>query len=265
MKSKRIIVLVLALVAGLGAAWLAKGILSANKPVKVVQPKFQTVKVLVASADIGLGSTLEPKNLKWQDWPENAVSPHIVTRRANPDAMGKFSGAIVRASFLSGEPITPRKLVIGSKGGIMSAILPKGMRAVSTKITVATGAGGFILPNDRVDVILTRSAGRRKFASDIILANVRVLAIDQQIEEQEKKGKVVVGKTATLELTPVQAELLARSDKVGTISLALRSLSDNKLNGRAAPQTVIGLGNNRRGNSVKLLRYGVATTVTPSR
>lgn len=138
----------------------------------------------------------------------------------------------------------------------MAAILPSGMRAVSTQISAETGAGGFILPNDRVDVILSRKADRQSgggdtYTSETILNNVRVLAIDQNVEEKNGQ-KVVVGKTATLELTPRQAETLALSHHLGTLSLALRSITDAA---RTDPQD-----ENRGGrNSVNAVRFGVGT------
>jgi pilus assembly protein CpaB len=114
----------------------------------------------------------------------------------------------------------------------MAAILPTGMRAISTEVSPETGAGGFILPNDRVDVILSKREKNpdKTITSDIvnsqvILGNIRVLAIDQTIEEKNGQ-KVVVGKTATLELKPKQSEALARARQSGTLSLALRSLTD---------------------------------------
>ena len=128
-----------------------------------------------------------------------------------------------------GEPIREAKLVNAKGSGFMAAILPSGMRAVSTQISPETGAGGFILPNDRVDVILTprgnRDADKGGVSSETILRNIRVLAIDQTVEEKNGQ-KVVVGKTATLELLPSQAETLALSQQIGTLSLALRSIAD---------------------------------------
>ena len=118
---------------------------------------------------------------------------------------------IVRAPFVAGEPIREAKLVNAKGSGFMAAILPSGMRAVSTKLRLKPGAGGFILPNDRVDVIMTprnRDDKGGDRTSETILRNVRVLAIDQNVEEKNGQ-KVVVGKTATLELSPGQAETLA--------------------------------------------------------
>ncbi|HVI15391.1 MAG TPA: Flp pilus assembly protein CpaB, partial [Pseudolabrys sp.] len=145
--------------------------------------------------------------------------------------------------------------------GFMAAILPSGMRAISTQISPETGAGGFILPNDHVDVILTRrerdadkqSNGGDSYNSGTILSNVRVLAVDQTVEEKNGQ-KVVVGKTATLELTQPQAELLAVSQQLGTLSLALRSLTDAMRDDPKSEERPDG-----RGNRVNVVRFGVST------
>jgi pilus assembly protein CpaB len=141
----------------------------------------------------------------------------------------------------------------------MAAILPTGMRAISTEISPETGAGGFILPNDKVDVILTkrergadRSGSAEAFNSETILTNIRVLAIDQTVGEKDGQ-KVVVGKTTTLELKPEQAELLARARQSGTLSLALRSLVD------ANQPTSDDIG---KRDTVDIVRYGIPTTMT---
>jgi pilus assembly protein CpaB len=143
-------------------------------------------------------------------------------------------GSIARVPFSDGEPIREAKLIRADGSGYMAAILPTGMRAVSTDISPETGAGGFILPNDHVDVILTRrdrdaeqsNGGVETHVSETILNNVRVLAIDQTVEEKNGQ-RVVVGKTATLELSPPMAERLALAHQLGTLSLALRSLVDS--------------------------------------
>ena len=128
--------------------------------------------------------------------------------------------------------------------GFMAAILPTGMRAVSTEISPETGAGGFILPNDRVDVILSerkknpdRTGSAEVVNSEIILTNIRVLAIDQAPKEKDGQN-AVVGKTVTLELKPEQTETLARARQSGTLSLALRSIADvNIVESNADDQT----------------------------
>jgi pilus assembly protein CpaB len=135
------------------------------------------------------------------------------------------------------------------------------MRAISTEISPETGAGGFILPNDRVDVILSkrdknpdRSGASDIVNSEIILSNVRVLAIDQAPKEKDGQN-VVVGKTVTLELRPEQAETLARARQSGTLALALRSIADvNEL--KSDDQS------SRRGDTINVVRYGVPSSTT---
>jgi pilus assembly protein CpaB len=137
-----------------------------------------------------------------------------------------------RASDLfEGEPVSDRKIIAPDSAGFMAAILPKGMRAISVRISAESGAGGFILPNDRVDVILITKqteAAAAPHVSEAVLTNVRVLAIDQTFQTNEKGEQVVVGKTATLELDPKQAEILAMVESSGQLTLALRSLADHR-------------------------------------
>src|SRR5713226_9155713 len=231
MYTARIVVLTIALSAGGVAAYLARGADNKTLPAEPVV-QLQTVDVLVAKADIGLGQSVTPDNLQWQMWPATTASNSFIRRGERPEAAKEVAGSIARSPFLAGEPIREQKLVKASGSGFMAAILPAGMRAVSTEISPETGAGGFILPNDRVDVILSKrekNPDRTNSAdivnSRVILSNIRVLAIDQTIEEKNGQ-KVVVGKTATLELKPKQSEALARARQSGTLSLALRSLAD---------------------------------------
>ncbi|WP_315763647.1 MULTISPECIES: Flp pilus assembly protein CpaB [unclassified Bradyrhizobium] len=262
MNTARIVVLTIAVGAGGVAAYLASG--SDDKPAPaapVVQ--LQTIDVLVAKSDIGLGQSIKPDDLQWQTWPAAAASSTFIRRSDRPDATNQVVGNIARAPFIAGEPIREQKLVKADGSGFMAAILPTGMRAVSTEISPETGAGGFILPNDRVDVILSKrehnpdhpNAGDM-VNSEIILSNVRVLAIDQA--PKEKDGQTtVVGKTVTLELKPEQAELLARARQTGTLSLALRSIADlNVAENRTEDQS------RRRSDSVAVVRYGVPSTMT---
>jgi pilus assembly protein CpaB len=229
MNSARIIVLAVALSAGGVAAYLASG--SDNKPPATPVVQLPTVDVLVAKDDIGLGQKVATENLLWQTWTESTASSSFIRRKERPEAATQLAGSIARAPFIAGEPIREQKLVKADGSGFMAAILPTGMRAVSTEISAETGAGGFILPNDRVDVILSKrnpdaSAGN-VVSSQVILSNVRVLAIDQAPREKEGQN-AVLGKTATLEVTPDDAEILARARQSGTLSLALRSIADGK-------------------------------------
>ena len=263
MYTARIIVLIIALGAGGIAAYLASG--SNNNKPAVVAPVAQlpTVDVLVAKSDIGLGQSVKPEDLQWQTWPAATASNIFIRRSERPDATTQIVGEIARAPFIAGEPIREQKLVKADGSGFMAAILPTGMRAVSTEISPETGAGGFILPNDRVDVILSkreknpdRTGTSDIVNSEIILTNIRVLAIDQA--PKEKDGQTtVVGRTVTLELKPEQAETLARARQSGTLSLALRSIADvNIVESNADDQA------HRRSDSVNVVRYGVATQTT---
>ena len=264
MNTARIVVLTIAVGAGGVAAYLASG--SDPKPVPTAAAPVQqieTTDVLVARSDIAMGQTVTADDMQWQSWPSATASSNFIRRPDRSDAQAQLGGSIARSPFLAGEPIRETKLVKGTGSGFMAAILPTGMRAVSTEISPETGAGGFILPNDKVDVILTKreknsdkSGTNDVVNAEIILQNIRVLAIDQTVEEKNGQ-KVVVGKTATLELKPEQAEQLARSRQSGTLSLALRSLVDaNKVEAKSDDTS----GGKR--DSVNIVRYGVSTTTT---
>jgi len=235
MYTARIVVLLIAIGAGGIAAYLASGVDRQAPPPVAPVVQLETVDVLVAKADINLGQTAKPEDLVWQTWPKDAASGNFITRGSRPEAITQIAGSIARTPIMAGEPIREQKLVkADGSGGFMAAILPTGMRAISTEITAETGAGGFILPNDRVDVILTRrqkNADRPNLPdiveARVILPSIRVLAIDQAPKEKEGQN-AVLGKTVTLELKPEQIPLLAAARQAGTLSLALRSIADGK-------------------------------------
>ncbi len=159
MKAARLVVLTVAIAAGGVAAMLAGRSEKPPEPVKQEeQAKLDTVDVLVAKNDIGLGQSVSPGDIGWQTWPASATTGNFIKKSERPDAIEAVAGSIARAPFVAGEPIREQKLVKAKGSGFMAAILPSGMRAVSTQISPETSAGGFILPNDRVDVILTHSA-----------------------------------------------------------------------------------------------------------
>jgi pilus assembly protein CpaB len=263
MKAARIVVLTVALAAGGVAAMLAG---RSEKPAEVKvpdAPQIASVDILVAKNDIVMGQALSAGDMQWQPWPAGTAGGKFIRRTDQPNAIEQFSGNIARVPFVAGEPIREAKLVNAKGSGFMAAILPKGMRAVATQSSAETGAGGFILPNDHVDVILSRrdreaekQTGVEVRVSETVLSNARVLAIDQNVEEKNG-SKVVVGKTATLELTERQAESLALAQQLGTLSLALRSITDAA---RDDPKEDLP-DTNRTGVSV--IRFGVGTTVTP--
>ena len=264
MKAARLVVLTVAIAAGGVAAMLAGRSEKAPQVKAPPAPKIASVDILVAKTDIGMGQKVSPGDVQWQEWPASAGSGNFIRKNDRPKAIEALAGSIARFPFVAGEPIREAKLVNAKGSGFMAAILPSGRRAISTKISAETGAGGFILPNDHVDVILTRrereadkAGGGDTHSSDTILTNVRVLAIDQTVEEKNGQ-KVVVGKTATLELTPQQTELLALSEQLGSLSLALRSITDAT---HDEPITEDKLGGRRGG--VNVVRFGVGTMTTP--
>jgi pilus assembly protein CpaB len=255
MNTARIVVLTIAIGAGGIAAYLASG---SDKPAAPAAPVAQvpTVDILVAKSDIGLGQTVKAEDLQWQTWPTASAS-NFISRVSRADAVKDITGSIVRSPFIAGEPIREQKLVKADGSGFMAAILPTGFRAVSTEISPETGAGGFILPNDHVDVLLSKreknpdSKAQDIVSSEIILTNVRVLAIDQAPKEKDGTN-TLVGKTVTLELKPEQAETLARARQSGTLSLALRSIADVKT-------VEVKTDEIKRNEGVNVVRYGIAS------
>ncbi|MDO8534308.1 MAG: Flp pilus assembly protein CpaB [Xanthobacteraceae bacterium] len=263
MRTARIVVLGVALAAG-GLAFMLAGGEKVPAPVQLVQSPTETVDILVAKTDIGVGRAVSNEDMYWQPWPVKAAGPLFIRKSVRPNAIEDLKGSVARATFVAGEPIREQKLVKADGSGFMSAILSAGMRAVSTEISAETGAGGFILPNDRVDVLLTRkeaprAGGGDNVVSETILRNVRVLAIDQTVEEKNGQ-KVVVGKTTTLELSARQTETLALSRQRGTLSLALRSLADAKpvRAGGDQPED----DSDRSMGNINFVRYGVTSVQT---
>lgn len=261
MDKARILVLAIAGCAGLAALYLASG--SDDKPAAPPPvAQLPTVDILVARSDIGLGQAVKAEDLQWQTWPAATASASFMRKDSHADAIKDVTGSIARAPFIQGEPIREQKLVKADGSGFMAAILPSGMRAVSTEISPETGAGGFILPNDRVDVLLSkRDKNPDRNAADIvnsevILTNIRVLAIDQAPKEKDGNNSLV-GKTVTLELKPEQAETLARARQSGTLALALRSIADvNEQTDETRDHAP------KRGESIKVVRFGIPSSLT---
>ncbi len=229
MNTQRIIVLGFALVAAGGAAFLVRGMLGGGTPVVQAKPapSIAMSEVLVAGTNLTPGQALSGEQVRWEKWPSSSVDPQFITRASAGEAEAVVKGTVVRAMILPGQPITQTAIVRGDASGFMAATLSEGMRAISIAINTDSGAGGFILPNDRVDVILTRKPdgnGQRAFAKTI-LSSLRVLAVDQTFK-QEKDTRTVVGKTATVEVSPEQAEIISAAGISGQLSLALRPLSE---------------------------------------
>ncbi len=256
MKPARLAVLGIALAAGAGAFLLRSPEQPPQQVVQAAPEKAPTVEVLVAAADIPLGNALQGSDLRWQEWPVSAVPGGVIRKTDGPDGEKEIIGSLARVQILAFEPIRKERLIKTDGTGFLSAVLPSGKRAVaiSTDSRGANTAGGFVLPNDRVDIIHTyrdevasKARGSDVMNSRIILNNVKVLAIGQNVQERNGE-KVVVGETATLELDPNQVETVALAQKMGQLSLALRSLADA---GGGADKA------DRPDSNLTLVRFGV--------
>lgn len=252
------LVAVAVLAAG-GAAFFANRMMAAPRPVPVVEPgeapSSGGVRVLVAGADIQPGEALGAGAFRWQPWPEDMVraeyvvlDPAMHSEAERKAAAGQFEGRLARRLIAAGEPLTGAKVFERAGVGFLAGTLDSGMRAMSVAVDAKSGAGGFVLPGDMVDVILSHDitnslpqqmqdfgsdAGVMRRAAETVLENVRVLAVDQTAE-QDAEGEPVVAKTATLEVSPHQAQVLALAVSMGELSLSLRSL-DARLPVDSAP------------------------------
>ena len=235
MSKMRLVALVAAVVCALVAGVLAKNMLNgrSQQPEAAVAQKTESSDVLVATKDFQMGDKLT-EGLAWKAWPKDSVSELMITRDRRPDALKEMATALVRMPIFKDEPVISKKVVLPGAGGFMSANLPKGMRAEAVAISTKSSAGGFILPNDRVDVILTKKSTNPTtnaivVKSETVVSNVKVLAVNQIFKQASESDQVTVdkGETATLELTPEQAEVMATVQSSGELSLALRSIAEN--------------------------------------
>lgn len=235
MSVRQLVILGVALLAAVGALIFVQGVArSRPAPPPETASSANDNKVLVAARDLQPGAKLVAGDLEWRAWAREAMSTHFLPQTTHADAATRFveEGRIVRQAIVAGEPIIEARLVKPGDQSFMAAMVSPGFRAVAVPITQETGAAGFILPDDRVDVMVTRkvmvmevggATGNEVTRSGIVLQNVRVLAIDQTYKiDKDSEGEAVTGSVALLELTPRDAELLARADKLGDIALALR-------------------------------------------
>jgi len=264
MKPARILLLIVAVLAGGLAAFLvSRGQAPKDQSVAVAQVQEPKARVLVATVNIGMGERLNDADVQWQDWPKGSLRAEYITYDAVPDAIKQMVGTVARFEIFAGEPILAAKLVRTDQG-YLSAVIDPGMRAVSVGVTPQSAAGGFIVPNDRVDIVQTRpDAGID--ATRTILANIRVLAIGQRLGEvgapsgnpdpNDPQSQVFSDQTiATLELTPAQSETIIGAAANGQLSLSLRSIADFSASG----SDNLELNNSR---SIRLVRFGAATNV----
>ena len=257
MKSSRLLILGTALTAGIGAAVMVM----TSKPPQQQQPVIVHAPVpmddvLVAAKDLPIGTVIRAGDLRWQSWPKTNIPPDVISKSKMPGALADFRTALVRIPLRAGETIFPDRLARAGSAGFMAAILPSGMRAVAINIDQqgSQTAGGFINPGDHVDVIHTyrdeqaaKAGAADPMVSETLLQNVQVLAIGQNTQNPNNE-RVVVGSNATLELTPQQVETIIRAQRIGQLSLALRSLADNKVSQETPPPAP---------NDMTIVRYGV--------
>lgn len=235
-KAPRIMLLLVASVAGGAAAFMA---MQRDQVVTPAQAKPTTevvqearTQILVAKQEIGVGERVSIASLGWEDWPQDAVRPEYITYETQPEALTSVEGTVARVAIYPGEPIREQKLMAAGEGGQLSAVLEAGTRGVSVIMTADSASGGFIVPNDRVDVLLTREAGEDFKLSQTILENVRVLAINAQIGDKETDEETVTEVAvfdqaiATLALNPTQAEVIVTAQTLGRLSMVLRPMAD---------------------------------------
>lgn len=263
----------------------------------VAAPPVQTTRVLIAAHDIKAGSRLGDADLQWQDWPINTLNPAYIVdgprpgttaagteeaaRKAGgiqaataaagdaarhvltPGAKEAYIGGVARQDILANTPITDAEVVRSDEGGFMAVMLQPGMRAMAVQVSVENTAGGFILPGDRVDIMATHQAqktgGGTNDSVQTVLRNIRVLAIDQQVQTSKDKP-AVIGATATLEVTPIDGQALTLAKASGTLSLMLRSYADSD-----GPAGVVANGPSAAQDVVHVFRPGQVTDVTVSR
>lgn len=266
MAASRLIILGVAVAAAGGAGYVAKNMIAAPPAEVVVEqpqaPAIDLTDVLVLEGDVPMGAPVG-EQLGWQSWPSDGVNENFITKENDPEALEKYKGSIARVAMYAGEPLRKSKL-IGEGQSFMSSILPTGYRAVATQIAADTSAGGFILPNDYVDVIMTRrseAAGEASgFTTETILKNIRVLAIDQAIQEDEEGRRVKVGSTATLELTPQQAEIITVAQQMAErLTLTLRSVVDTQEKVTDEADYLVS-GNGKKG-TIRLIKSGEVSEV----
>ena len=254
----RLFLLTVAVGSGAAAAWVVG---SSSEPqamatMNVEAPPVRSEEVLVAAADVEQGSALLPEHMTWRAWPAEAVGEGFITRSARAEATDELAGSLVRGRLVAGTPILAGSLA-PEGSNLLSSVLSPGMRAVAIAISAGKTAGGFVLPNDRVDVLLATSCSPDQGCSSgttvrTILQNVRVLAIDQSDDQPGGNG-TMLGKTATLELAPAQAEAIVAAEASGTLSLILRSASDGAEQRRVVEE---------RGSVIRIRRGGVAEYMT---
>jgi pilus assembly protein CpaB len=238
MKLRTLIFAALALISGLGTAMFARHQLSQARQeiVQQVQSPSTTASVLVAARDLPAGTLVVDEDLVWQSWPDDRLSDAYL--RKGRDDPHMLAGSVVRSHISPGEPVGESRMIKPGERGFLAAVLAPGMRATSVPLNTTSDVAGLILPGDRVDLILSHQIpdirdpnAPARTASETVVSNLRVVAIDQIVNDQDKKP--LSGKTATFEVTPKQAEIIEVAKLIGNLSLVLRSAGELPIDPKA--------------------------------
>ena len=223
-------------------AMIVQATLKTDRKKQPVQEEAR-VQIVVAAKALKAGEVLTAENMKWQDWPKSGTFEGLLLKSENKKITDIAKGKVKRAMAIN-EPITKASLV-PDKVNYLSATLTPGMRAVAITGNASSAAGGFVSPGDYVDIVLTYRTRFRvansddastaailqknihRRASETILQNVKVLAVDQAVTRNEEKVKA--GKVYTMEVNPKGAQMLALAGSVGTLELVLRGMGDDKV------------------------------------
>ena len=212
--------------AGFAALMAALVVYSALKrrETELAKARAQTVEIVVAARTLGLGAKLEPGDVRLARWARDSVPPGAYY------SVAAVAGSFTKRSFVENEPLVADQLFTGQKSaGVMPLLIPPGMRAMSVPVDEVSDIAGFVLPHARVDVLVALSGGSggEKPFSKIVLQDVAVLAVAQEIEQQQDKPQLV--KVVTLLVTPREAERLALASREGTLRLAMRNYNDQQV------------------------------------
>jgi pilus assembly protein CpaB len=236
MRLRTLILFAIALLLAGGTAILVRSWLSQRPTVAAVAPPPRPApqkSIMVARAAIARGQILKPADLTAQPWPDAAITGDYVVAGTEPAK--SLVGAVAREPVAAGEPIIKTKIVVPGDRGFLAAVLQPGMRAVSVPVDATTDVSGFVFAGDRVDILITLpvpqdgasgNGGYQHKAAETVLHDVRVIAIDQHLDN--KDGQAVVARNVTFEVTPKQSEIIAVASEIGKLSLSLRSLATAK-------------------------------------
>jgi pilus assembly protein CpaB len=252
MQARGIILAVMALVFAAGVMLLGRAWMTAQTPVAAAPAAAPAFAILVARDQMTLGQIIKPTDLVWQNWPEGDINKAYIAQGTHAPA--DFGGWVVRSPLGKGEPVTDDKIVAPGDRGFFAAVLRTGMRAVSIAVDSTSGIAGFVFPGDQVDVLLTHNlpaegSGPHR-ATETILQDVRVIAIDQKVSNQP--AEPTVAHNVTVEVTPKQSEIIAVSTSMGKLSLSLRGIARQPEEAPDADQAASAPGVNRMAQTYTL-------------